>query len=219
VRWLFHIDRALLVIGIFLIALYVAATAHRSIMSAAAIEGFKAGQARTQTSPDSGPAANPQPDFALWSPARIVHFREAIAKHSAPAVGILRIPKSHIEAPILEGTDEVALNEGVGHIPGTDPVGGPGNTGIAGHRDGFFRGLKDVQVGDTIQIETRQGALTYTVDRMIIVDPHDVSVLGAVGHPAVTLVTCYPFYTLGNAPRRFIVQASRVQSDNQKRKE
>jgi sortase A len=136
-----------------------------------------------------------------------------------PAIGILRIPSAHLEAPILEGTDEVALNEGVGHIAGTDSVGGIGNTGIAGHRDGFFRGLKDVQVGDAIQIETRQGPLTYTVDRILIVDPHDVTVLKAQGHASLTLVTCYPFYTLGSAPRRYIVQASRSKPGDSSRAE
>jgi sortase A len=146
-----------------------------------------------------------------------LHFKEAIAKHSMPAIGILRIPTAHIEAPIVEGTDDVSLNEGVGHIAGTDNVGGSGNAGIAGHRDGFFRGLKDIQVGDTIQIETKQGVLTYTVDRMLIVDPHDTTVLRGQGHPALTLVTCYPFYTLGNAPRRFIVQASRPTHDSLQR--
>jgi sortase A len=219
VRWLSYIDRALLVAGLILIGVYGAAMAHRSVMSVAAMEGFRSGQSGQQPAQDASSAPATLPDFALWSPARVLHFKEALAKHSMSAVGILRIPSAHIEAPILEGTDEVSLNEGVGHIAGTDRVGGTGNTGLAGHRDGFFRGLKDIQVGDTIQIETRQGPLIYTVDRMLIVDPRDVSVLKAQGHPALTLVTCYPFYTLGSAPRRFIVQASRSKPDGQQRKQ
>jgi sortase A len=217
VRWISYIDRALLTIGVTFIAIYGAAAAHRHVMSVLAMEEFRGGQTRLQAPQDAGSASASQPDFALWSPARVVHFKEALAKHAVPVIGVLRIPTAHIEAPILEGTDEVSLNEGVGHIAGTDNVGGNGNTGIAGHRDGFFRALKDIQVGDTIQIETKQGALMYTVERMLIVDPHDVSVLRAQGHPALTLVTCYPFYTLGSAPRRYIVQATRSTHDNQQR--
>ena len=218
-RWLSYIDRALLTIGIVLLALYGAAIAHRRIMSVAAMEAFQSVEPKMPPDHVAASVRTAQPDFALWSPARVLHFKEALAKHSMTAVGILRIPTAHVEAPILEGTDEIALNEGVGHIAGTGPVGGNGNIGIAGHRDGFFRGLKDVQVGDTIQIDTKQGPITYTVDRMLIVDPHDVSVLKAQGHPALTLITCYPFYTLGSAPRRYIVQASRTRPEDKQRKQ
>ena len=74
-------------------------------------------------------------------------------------------------------------------------------------------------MGDTIKVETKQGPLVYVVDRMLIVDPHDTSVLGAQCHPALTLVTCYPFYTLGSAPRRYIVQASLSKPIDQQRKQ
>ena len=83
-----------------------------------------------------------------------------------------------------------------------------GNCGIASHRDGFFRGLKDVQVGDELELETLAGVYRYTVDKLTITDPSDVSVLEARPESAVTLVTCYPFYFVGSAPKRFIVHAS-----------
>jgi sortase A len=90
-------------------------------------------------------------------------------------------------------------------LPGED-----GNVGIAGHRDGFFRGLKDLRVGDSIELVTQTKTNTYIIDRLVIVDPSDVKVLARRPRTSVTLVTCYPFYFVGSAPQRYIVQASLV---------
>jgi sortase A len=111
---------------------------------------------------------------------------------------------------VLGGTDDWTLNRAVGHIEGTAGPGAAGNSGIAGHRDGFFRGLKDVAVGDAIELETLGAVHHYRVTRTWIVEPDDVSVLDPTASPAVTLVTCYPFYFVGSAPQRFIVRAVRV---------
>ena len=108
---------------------------------------------------------------------------------------------------MLEGTDDLTLNRGVGHIAGTALVGEDGNIGIAGHRDGFFRGLKNIRVGDRIDLEEPDRIKTYVVERLEIVDPENVSVLRSSSRPSLTLVTCYPFYFIGAAPRRFIVHA------------
>jgi sortase A len=89
-------------------------------------------------------------------------------------------------------------------------VGASGNLGIAGHRDGFFRGLKDIQTGDTISLVTTAATETYVVDNIKIVDPTDVSVLQPESVSSLTLVTCYPFYFIGSAPKRYIVHSSRV---------
>jgi sortase A len=204
-----------LVAGLVLVGIYGIATAHKTIASRVAIEEVRASQAVSPEPTNQNPRMIPMatPDFSLWSPARVAQFKSAIAQHMPPAVGILRVPKLGIEAPIFEGTDDLTLNRGVGHIAGTDPLGGSGNTGIAGHRDGFFRGLKDVKVGDRIEIETRGKPLAYVVDRVVIVSPDDVSVLQGQGRPALTLVTCYPFYVLGSAPKRFIVEAEIVQPE------
>ena len=112
--------------------------------------------------------------------------------------------------PVLLGTDDRTLDRGVGHIAGTAPPGTDWNLGIAGHRDGFFRRLKDITPGDVIEIETIQGKDVYRVDQTWVVDPNDVSVLDPTPTPALTLVTCYPFYFIGSAPRRFIVRAVRA---------
>jgi len=86
-------------------------------------------------------------------------------------------------------------------------TGTDGNSGIAGHRDGFFRGLKDIATGDWIELETLSGKEVYRVEQTWVVDPEDVSVLDPTPRRALTLVTCYPFYFVGAAPRRFIVRA------------
>ena len=109
----------------------------------------------------------------------------------------------------MRGTDEFTLNRAVGHIGDTALPGADGNTGIAGHRDGFFRGLKDIGPGDAIEVETLRGREVYRVERTWVVDPEDVSVLEPTPGRSLTLVTCYPFYHVGPAPQRYIVRAAR----------
>jgi sortase A len=148
------------------------------------------------------------PDQSLWSPERIAAWRTAAKDPSPAPLAILRIPRIHLEVPVLEGTDEVVLNRAVGHIDETAPPGADGNSGIAGHRDGFFRGLKDIVPGDLIEVETLHGTGVYRIERTWIVAPEDVWVLDPTPTRSLTLVTCYPFYFVGPAPRRFIVRAT-----------
>ena len=100
----------------------------------------------------------------------------------------------YLEVAVLLGTDDFTLNRAVGHIEDTALPGTDGNSGIAGHRDGFFRGLKDIAPGDAIELETLRGKEVYRVERTWVVDPEDVSVLDATPRRSLTLVTCYPFY-------------------------
>jgi LPXTG-site transpeptidase (sortase) family protein len=120
---------------------------------------------------------------------------------------VLRIPKLHLEVPVYEGTEERVLNRGLGRIIGTTKLGEPGNTGIAGHRDGFFRALKDIGPGDTLELMLPHRTDHYRVTNIIITNPDDVSVLEPSSTASLTLVTCYPFYFVGSAPQRYIVQA------------
>jgi len=206
--WSRKIERWLLVVGLLLIAVYVGARIHRAVLSRATLERFKVQQQSLKEQPGRLELVTARPDFSLWSQKRIADYQESLAEHFAPAIGILRIPKIQVEVPVLEGTDDLSLNRGVGRIAGTASPGQNGNIGIAGHRDGFFRGLKDVALGDTIELVTPTQTETYVIDRVVIVDPSDVSILGPRPHPSLTLVTCYPFYFVGSAPKRYIVQAS-----------
>ncbi len=150
------------------------------------------------------------PDQSLWSPNRVSAWRNALSEPAPDPLAVLRIPKIRLEVAVLPGTADATLDRGVGHIEDTAQPGTDGNAGIAGHRDGFFRGLKDITPGDTIELDTLQGKDVYRVERTWVVDPEDVSVLDPTPTRALTLVTCYPFYFVGSAPQRFIVRAVRV---------
>jgi len=156
------------------------------------------------------------PDQSLWSAVRIKAWQSAMNAPAPPPLGVLRIPRLQLEAPLLAGTDEATLDRGLGHIEDTALPGGEGgNVGIAGHRDGFFRVLKDIAEGDVIEIQTLAGKDVYRVQRTWIVEPDDVSVLDPTPTRALTLVTCYPFYFVGSAPQRFIVRAVSVGNTQQ----
>ena len=122
-------------------------------------------------------------------------------------LGRIDIPRLGVSVAVLQGTKSRMLRLGAGHIEGTPLPGEPGNSGIAGHRDTFFRELKDVRANDEIQLQTATGLLRYQVDWVKVVAPDDVSVLAPSTEPALTLVTCYPFYFIGPAPKRFVVHA------------
>ena len=118
------------------------------------------------------------PDLSLWDDERIGAWRRALNEPAPPPIAVLRIPKIGLEVPVLPGTDDFTLNRAVGHIGDTALPGTDGNSGLAGHRDGFFRGLKDIGPGDAIEVETLRGKKeVYRVERIWIVDPEDVSVL------------------------------------------
>jgi LPXTG-site transpeptidase (sortase) family protein len=127
---------------------------------------------------------------------------------SGEPLALLRIPRLHLEVPVLTGTDEVMLNRGVGWIAGTSLPGGEGNMGVAGHRDSFFRPLEEVQLGDAIEVLTLKAKHVYTVDGMRVVSPSEIDVLRPRERSSLTLVTCYPFYFIGPAPSRYVVEAS-----------
>jgi sortase A len=166
----------------------------------------------SRAEPTTRRAALPEaaaPDLALWDVKRVTAWQAALTRPAPPPLAILRIPSLRLEVAVLPGTDDFVLDRAVGYIEDTALPGTDGNSGIAGHRDGFFRGLKDIAVGDSIELETLTGRETYHVERTWIVNPEDVSVLDPTPVRSLTLVTCYPFYFVGSAPQRFIVRAVR----------
>jgi sortase A len=131
--------------------------------------------------------------------------------------GVNRIPLGRIEisnigltAMILEGTDAQTLRRAVGHIPGSPLPGQRGNVAITGHRDTFFRSLRNIRKDDEIRLTTLNGSYRYGVDSIKVVEPEDTKVLNHSDDAILTLVTCYPFYFVGPAPKRFIVRAHRI---------
>jgi LPXTG-site transpeptidase (sortase) family protein len=126
---------------------------------------------------------------------------------SGEVLGLLKIPRLRLSVIILEGVDSDILRRGAGHISGTALPGTLGNVGIAGHRDTLFRPLRDIRANDVIVLETPKGSFRYRVERTEVVEPTDVQVLHHTDDAELTLVTCYPFYFLGPAPKRFIIHA------------
>jgi len=124
-------------------------------------------------------------------------------------LGRIEIGAIGLEVMVLEGTEDEALRRGVGHIPGTALPGQGGNVAIAGHRDTFFRGLRNIRKDDEITLATLNGTHRYRVESTKIVEPEDIGVLDDSDDAILTLVTCYPFYFVGSAPQRFIVRAHR----------
>jgi sortase A len=163
------------------------------------------------------PAASPA-DTSLWAPGRIHEYEESLKQETSEPIAVLRIPKAGLEVPVFEGTDDFALNRGVGWILGTAPPGKAGNCGIAGHRDGFFRPLKDAVRGDSIELLTLSGLRSYRIQEIQIVNPTDVQVLAPTLEPTLTLVSCYPFYFVGTAPKRYIVRAVSTEPERLSRK-
>jgi sortase A len=119
----------------------------------------------------------------------------------------LSIPRLGGDWFVFEGTGENDLRLGPGHMPGTALPGMPGNCVIAGHRDLHFRLLKDIRKGDEIVVDTFRGEYRYRVTGLSIVKPTDTAALQPTIGPVMNLVTCYPFYYIGPAPKRFVVQA------------
>jgi len=148
-----------------------------------------------------------------------IHANAATAgTHAIPSlkegdvVGRILIPRINVTVAILQGTTPQTLRLGVGHIDGTPLPGEAGNSGIAGHRDTFFRNLRDLRSGDTIQIQTVAGISNYKVDWLQIIDPKDTAILTPSKGSEITLVTCYPFHYIGSAPERFAAHAHKFQT-------
>jgi sortase A len=198
-----RIELVLLAAGLSLLAVWGAARFHGAVSSKTAIAQFEAAEPEDL----ANHALSSNVDFSLWSPKRIAAYQDSLARKSDLPLAILRIPKINLEVPVFNDTDDLTLNRGVGRILGTARVGEPGNLGIAGHRDGFFRGLQSIGEGDVVELVQQRRTVRYVVHEIRIVTPEDTSVLNPKEVPAVTLVTCFPFYFVGHAPKRYIVTA------------
>jgi len=205
----------LLLVGAVLLTTYGVARLHSHLSARRALERFQAAKAAAPPSaPNSSQVmASAEVDFSLWSEKRVREYKESLLAKTDLPLAVLQVPKLQLEVPVFDGTDDLTLNRGVGRIEGTARPGEAGNIGIAGHRDGFFRGLKDLGVGDKMRLVTMRRTDTYVVDKVQVVEPDDVSVLQPTLHSSLTLVTCYPFYFIGSAPQRCIISASIEEGD------
>jgi sortase A len=195
------------ILGLTLLCVYFGARFTAEQARAQGVQQFK--EARSSAMHGGHAASSRErrsPDQSLWSAERVAAYAES-ASRADPPDGLLRIPSLKLEVPLYRGTSEINLNRGAAHIEGTAPLASAGNIGIAAHRDGFFRPLKDARLGHEIHLDTHGRSLRYRITEISIVSPSDVQVLAPTKMPSLTLVTCYPFYFVGNAPRRYIVRA------------
>ncbi|HEV7237285.1 MAG TPA: class D sortase [Ktedonobacteraceae bacterium] len=214
-RW---ISNFLLAIGFALLAVFLAAYLHRMVMVRVGMRSFEDARRQAAASAtDSQIKETGAEEGVPGSPAENTRSPGSEGQGSPAAsarrswavpLAILRIPRIHLNVPVLGSTDDITLNRGVGRIAGTAAPGQKGNIGIAGHRDSFFQDLKEVNRGDEIEIETTTTSEVYVVDRILVTGEDDLSVLQTRDSQSLTLITCYPFHYVGPAPRRFVVQAT-----------
>jgi sortase A len=206
-----EMERVLGSLGVILLTLFVGSMIYRDVTPQFGLRNFDKTRSIMMQAPEElfeGYGDDEKVDLRLWSQKRIQAYRASLALTKNMPMAVLRLDKFRIRVPVYAGTDELALNRGAGWIMGTAKPGETGNVGIAGHRDGSFRALKDIAIGDTIELSTTGARLTYAVDQMEIVYPDNVGVLLPRRMPSITLTTCYPFYFNGDAPQRFIVHAA-----------
>jgi sortase A len=207
-RLLRALERGLLACGSLLLASWLGALVHQRVLVASDLAAWEQGGWAPSAPAPPEPRQAPLADTREWSSSRLAAYLAAPVEEPSERLALLEIPAIDLAVTVLEGTDAWTLNRGVGRIEGTSFPGDPGNTGIAGHRDGFFRALRRVREGDEIRLRLSDGATrAYRVAWLRVVRPEDIWVLEPTDEESLTLVTCHPFRFVGRAPERFVVRA------------
>ena len=201
------LEKSLWFVGVLLLGIYGTHIVFEETKRSNDLVAFKATIPSSASPELPADRINATPEQTLWSEGRIAAFSESLSQRTSDVLGILEIPRLNLEVPVYDGASDLHMDRGAARIDGTAMPGEPGNLGVAGHRDGYFRVLKDIELGDEITITTANGQESYVVLELRIVDPSAVEVLNPTLQQSVTLVTCYPFYFVGHAPERFIVRA------------
>lgn len=130
--------------------------------------------------------------------------------------GLIRLsaPKIDLDSVVVEGTSHRALLLGPGHLQATPVPGELGNSVITGHRDTFFRHIHELEKGDTVLVQRDGKTFRYQVTGKKIVEPDDLSVIRPVPDSQLTLITCYPTYYIGPAPKRLVVFSRLISDDS-----
>ncbi|MBD8527431.1 class D sortase [Pseudomarimonas arenosa] len=219
------------ILGVGLLGFYISARAsgeaerREAISEFALRSSFKSagkfnqpnGHEYQKQAPNSEFEPGPDPNSTLdarqkaqWSIGRIERFestQSSVSADDGAAVAILSIPRVELEVPVLAQLNERNLNRGAALDSDSAPPHSDGNVVIAAHRDGYFRSLRHVVVGDSLTVELTNRQRSYRVTSISIVAPTDLSPLLSTSVASITLVTCYPFFFVGSAPQRYIVRA------------
>src|SRR5688572_20817924 len=190
--WRLWLQRALIAVGVVCLVYFSVATVHTWRYQRAAKSEIERMTAIERSAPAAAVERPPSP--------------KPLA--TGDLIGRVEIPRLGLSAAVAEGDDDKTLGKAVGHLPDTPlPWHRRGNVALAAHRDGLFRNLGGIRLNDDIRVVTARGEYHYRVTKTHIVDPDDVWVIAPTDTPTMTLITCYPFSFVGNAPRRFIVKA------------
>jgi sortase A len=179
--------------------------------AAAAIPGTDPVAAVVQ---DKQPRQAPRPDTRLWSDGRIKALAHLLPGTPASAEALLLLPGQEQGIAVYDGATEAHMTLGAGRLVGTSPLDGDGNIALSAHRDGAFRALKDLAVGDQLRLQTGSRERVFQVTTLSVVQPDAIHVLAPTARPTLTLITCYPFYFIGSAPERYVVRAQLAGSDD-----
>ncbi len=212
-EFLIFLERFLLGLGVLGLVFVCLAYMDARLASSQAIAAFNAAVAEeSDSNATSSFLTIDEPDQSLWSDTRKRKYIR-INPDDLP-LAVLEIERLKLQVPVFPGTDLITLNRGAGIVDGTAHPGEKGNIVVSAHRDGFFRSLKDIALGDRIELRTLQGTQVFLVKELFITDPLDVSVLDPTDSTTLTLITCYPFYFVGYAPERLIIRAEPVNAEN-----
>lgn len=181
----------------FLLLLFVASVVLRSDVRAAA-------------------ALDKLPDMQLWSDSRKTAYLRSLEREAAPVLAVLTAPSVGLSVPVYSSANTINMDRGAGIVDGMSFPHEPGHIGIAGHRDGYFRVLQHLSIGDSLVLDTLQGERRFIVDDLVIIDPDELEYLDATEEARLSIVTCYPFYFAGSAPQRFLVRAAPAPSTTTK---
>ena len=189
-RWL---ARLLIVVGV-LALLWVAVNL---VMTMSNRRQYEATLERMRSTPAAGAAVAPV-SLAVGEP-----------------IGTLEIARVGLSGVVVEGDGDSVLDRAIGHLPDTPLPWSTGNSALAAHRDALFRPLRSVRLGDVLRLKTPHGDFDYVVLELVIVEPDELWVLDPTPVSMLTLISCYPFNFIGNAPKRFIVRAERMPTRSQ----
>ena len=201
-RTAYYLSRVLLACGIFSLAYAATIVIDARMYQARELKRFEVDR-QTAAAAAAVLALAPTPPVP---PAPIVLPPPA----EGTTIAEITIERLKLSVVVVQGESEEVLQRAVGHLVRTALPGVEGNVVLAGHRDTFFRPLKDIREGDVITLKTRERDFDYVVESLTIVKPTDVQVIEPTGGHTLTLITCFPFYYVGSAPNRFIVFAREV---------
>jgi sortase A len=193
-------ERTLFASAVLCLGLYGAGTGEAWLFGFREQARLAAASGEGSAVPGPSPASHASPSPGLR------HLAEA-----GHAWGRIEVPRLRLDALVAEGIDPATLRVAVGHVPDTAFPDEIGNVALAGHRDSFFRPLRDLTAGDVVRLTTPLGTFSYEVDSIAIVAPDRTDVIAYRAERVLTLVTCYPFTYVGRAPQRFVVRARLLQ--------